>query len=163
MHWDYTGVQSWICEYYTEMSRSWGGNKRWKLREMCLQLGWVCHVTLGKDRCYSNGWNKRYRELVRQGLVSYIYKIISLKTNKEWLPSGHATTLPITQASSWRCWISLRICSVWFFDTTRAAPIPQLNVLAISSSESFPSCCNHEKILGILQVRASENKQELFD
>lgn len=83
--------------------------------------------------------------------------------NKEQLPSGHATTLPITQASSLCCWISCRICCVRSFDTTRAAPIPQLNVLAISSSERCPSCCNHEKILGILQVWASENRQELFN
>lgn len=66
--------------------------------------------------------------------------------------SGHSTTLPITQASSWCCRMSWRICSVWSFDTTRAAPTPQLNVLAISSSESCPSCCSHEKTLGTLQV-----------
>lgn len=106
---------------------------------------------LGKGRCHGSGWKKGYRAWLSGCWV--VFQTINLK--KGLLPSGHATTLPITQASSCCCRMSCRICSVWSFDTTRAAPTPQLNVLAISSSESCPSCCSHEKTLGTLQVQAS--------
>lgn len=128
------------------------------------ELGGVCVVTLSRDRILGSvAGHQRTLPGDTPGSRQMLWQRLNLKANKELLPSGHATTLPITQASSWRCRMSCRIWSAWSLDTTRAAPTPQLKVLAISSSESCPSCCNHEKTLGIFQVQASQNKQELPD